>query len=62
MRELLDTGAPVTLPSATFNVPSDMFATKIRKSQKAKAAFTVDLVSETVDFASAAHRKAAAEL
>jgi len=34
----------------------------VEKSVQAKAAFTVDLVSETVDFASAAHRKAAAEL
>jgi hypothetical protein len=62
MRELLNTGAPVKLPSATFNVPSDMFASKIRTSQEAKAAFNLDLVSKTVDFASAAHRKAAAEL
>eukprot|EP00962_Isochrysis_galbana_P050158 scaffold21588_cov135-Isochrysis_galbana.AAC.3 len=62
MRELLNTGAPVTLPRATFNVPSDMFASKIRKSNEAKAAFNVDLVSKTVDFASATHRKAAAEL
>mmetsp|Transcript_30582 Transcript_30582/g.97643 ORF Transcript_30582/g.97643 Transcript_30582/m.97643 type:complete len:531 (+) Transcript_30582:1504-3096(+) len=62
MRELLNTGAPVTLPRATFNVPSDMFATKIRTSDEAKAAFNVDLVSKTVDFASATHRKAAAEL
>jgi energy-coupling factor transporter ATP-binding protein EcfA2 len=62
MRELLETGAPVKLPNTRFNVPSNMFATKIRQSQEAKAVFNVDLVSKTVDFASGAHRMAAAEL
>jgi energy-coupling factor transporter ATP-binding protein EcfA2 len=62
MRELLDAGEPVKLPTATYDVPPDMFASKIRTSQAAKAVFNVDLVSKTVDFASAAHRQAAAEL
>jgi energy-coupling factor transporter ATP-binding protein EcfA2 len=62
MRELLDTGAPVELPSATFSIPSDMFASKICESREAMAVFNLDLVSMTVDFVSAAHRKAAAEL
>jgi hypothetical protein len=62
MRELLDTGAPVNLPNARFDVPSDMFAARIRESKRAKKAFDVDLVSDTVDFASGAHRKAATEL
>jgi hypothetical protein len=62
MRELLDTGAPVKLPTARFNVPPAMFASTIRESKRAKAAFNVDLVSEMVDFASGAHRMAAAEL
>jgi DNA polymerase III delta prime subunit len=62
MRKILDTSAPVKLPSATYEVPLHMFASKIRTSDEAKAAFNVDLVSKTVDFASAAHRKAAAEL
>jgi hypothetical protein len=62
MRELLDAGEPVKLPTVTYDVPPDMFASKIRMSQAAKAVFNVDLVSKTVDFASGAHRKAAAEL
>jgi len=63
MRELLDTGGPVKLPKkATYDVSSKKFASKIRASPAAKAAFNVDLVSKTVDFASGAHRKAAAEL
>jgi hypothetical protein len=62
MRELLDTGGPIKLASATYNVPPRVFASKIRTSDEAKAAFNLDLVSKTVDFASSAHRKAAAEL
>jgi hypothetical protein len=62
MRELLDTGAPVQLPTASFDLSSSAFASTIRTSQEAKAVFHVDLVSKTVDFASGAHRKAAAEL
>jgi hypothetical protein len=45
-----------------FNVPPAMFASTIRQSQEAKAVFNVDLVCKTVDFASGAHRMAAAEL
>jgi energy-coupling factor transporter ATP-binding protein EcfA2 len=62
MRELLDAGAPVRLPTARFNLSSSSFASTIRTSQEAKVVFHVDLVSKTVDFASGAHRKAAAEL
>jgi hypothetical protein len=63
MRELLDTGGPVKLPNkATYDVSSKKFASKIRASPAAKAAFNVDLISKTVDFASGAHRKAAADL
>jgi len=61
MRELLDTGVPVQLPTASFDLSSSTFASTIRTSQEAKAVFHVDLVSKTVDFASGAHRKAAAE-
>mmetsp|Transcript_2877 Transcript_2877/g.9725 ORF Transcript_2877/g.9725 Transcript_2877/m.9725 type:complete len:101 (-) Transcript_2877:187-489(-) len=62
MHELLDTSAPVRLPTARFNVPSAMFASTIHTSQEAKAVFNVDLVSRTVDFSSCDHRKAAAEV
>jgi hypothetical protein len=62
MRELLDNGAPVELPTASFYLSSVTFASIIRTSLEAKAVFNVDLVSKTVDFASGAHCKAAAEL
>jgi hypothetical protein len=62
MRELLDTGAPVRLPNARFDLPAAMFASTIRTSLEAKKVFDVDLVSKMVDFASGAHRQAAAEL
>jgi energy-coupling factor transporter ATP-binding protein EcfA2 len=62
MRELINTGAPAELPTATCDLPASKFASIIRTSQEAKAVFNVDLVSKTVDFASGAHRQAAAEL
>eukprot|EP00962_Isochrysis_galbana_P004338 scaffold1200_cov236-Isochrysis_galbana.AAC.2 len=62
MRELLDTGAPIKLPNSRLDLSSATFASTTRMSEEAKAAFNVDLVSRTVDFASGAHRKAAAEL
>jgi len=62
MRALLDASAPVKLPSAGYNVPARIFASKIRNSDEANATFDVDLVANTVDFASSAHRKAAAKL
>jgi hypothetical protein len=62
MRELLDTSAPVRLPNARFDLPAARFACTIRTSLEAKKVFDVDLVSKTVDFASGAHRQAAAEL
>ncbi|KAG8456922.1 hypothetical protein KFE25_010453 [Diacronema lutheri] len=62
MRALLDAGRPIELPSAGYNVPAELFASKIRESNAAKATFDVDLVANTVDFASSAHRKAAAKL
>ena len=62
MRALLDAGRPIELPSAGYNVPARIFASKIRDSDEAKATVDVDLVANTVDFASSAHRKAAAKL
>jgi hypothetical protein len=61
MRELLDAGGPVELPTATYFFSATVFASKIRTSDDAKKTFTVDLVAKTVEFASGAHRKAAAE-
>eukprot|EP00962_Isochrysis_galbana_P052601 scaffold24089_cov124-Isochrysis_galbana.AAC.3 len=62
MRELLHIGAPAKLPNPKCDVPPGIFAARIRESEHAKMAFEVDLISGTVDFASGAHRKAAAEL
>lgn len=62
MRALLDACGPVDLPSAGYNVLARDFASKIRDSDEARPTFDVDLVTCTVDFASGAHRKAAAEL
>jgi hypothetical protein len=62
MRELLDATAPVVLPTAKYAVLPAELASKIRTSGDAKKTFTVDLVARTVDFASIAHRKVAAEL
>jgi energy-coupling factor transporter ATP-binding protein EcfA2 len=59
MRDLLDTGAPVELPTSMYTVPARLFAAKIRESHEAKATFGVDLVARTVDFATGAHRLAA---
>jgi hypothetical protein len=61
IRDLLDTGAPVELPTSMYIVPARLFAAKIRESNEAKATFGVDLVVRTVDFATGAHRSAAAE-
>jgi hypothetical protein len=61
MRDLLDAGAPVKLPTSTYTVPARLFAAKIRESDEARATFGVDLVARTVDFATGAHRSAAAE-
>jgi energy-coupling factor transporter ATP-binding protein EcfA2 len=61
MRDLLDAGAPVELPTAKYRVPAELFASKIRETNASKVTFDVDLVSRAVDFASGAHRKAAAE-
>ena len=61
MRELLDAGAPVTLPTANYGVTAESFAAKIRESGPARATFDVDLVTVEVDFATGAHRSAAAE-
>jgi hypothetical protein len=61
MRDLLDAGAPVKLPTAKYDVPAKLFAAKIRETDEGKTTFDVDLVSKVVDFASGAHRKAAAE-
>jgi hypothetical protein len=61
MRELLDATAPVVLLTAKYAVLPAEFASKIRTSGDAKKTFTVDLVARTVDFASGAHRKVAAE-
>jgi hypothetical protein len=60
MRNLLDTGAPVELPTSMYFVTARLFAAKIRESDEAKATFGVDLVARTVDFATGAHRSAAA--
>jgi hypothetical protein len=62
MRELVNADAPVKLPTAKYNVSAKQFASKIRESDEAKATFHVDLVAKTVEFASSAHRSAAAEL
>jgi hypothetical protein len=62
MRALLNAGGPVELPSDGYRVSAELFAYKIRESNAAKSMFHVDLVANTVDFASNAHRKAAAEL
>jgi hypothetical protein len=61
MRDLVNGGAPVALPTVKYNVPAKLFAAKIRESDQAKAAFAVDLVYQTVDFANGAHRSAAAQ-
>ena len=61
MRDLLDAGAPVELPTASYDVAAKPFAAKIRESDEARATFDVDLVARTVDFATGAHRSAAAE-
>ena len=61
MRELLDAGAPVTLPTANYGVTAESFAAKIRESGPARATFDEDLVTVEVDFATGAHRSAAAE-
>jgi hypothetical protein len=61
MRDLLDAGAPVELPTSMYTVPARLFAAKIRESDEAKATFGVDLVARTVDFATGAHCSAAAE-
>jgi energy-coupling factor transporter ATP-binding protein EcfA2 len=61
MRDLLDAGAPVELPTSAYTVPARLFAAKIRESDEAKATFGVDLVARTVDFATGVHRSAAAE-
>ncbi|KAJ1640797.1 hypothetical protein T492DRAFT_898208 [Pavlovales sp. CCMP2436] len=61
MRDLLDAGAPVKLPTAKYKVIAERFAATIRTSRAATATFNVDLISQRVDFASGAHRAAAAE-
>jgi energy-coupling factor transporter ATP-binding protein EcfA2 len=61
MREILDAGGRVKLPIAKYNAEAATFASKIRVSAAAKATFSVDLVAKTVEFASGAHRAAAAE-
>ena len=61
MRDLLDAGAAVELPTANYIVTAESFAAKIRESNAGKATFDVDLVAKTVDFATGAHRAAAAE-
>ena len=61
MRELLDAGAPVQLPTANYGVTAKLLAAKIRESDEARVTFDVDLVAKTVDFATGAHRSAAAE-
>jgi hypothetical protein len=61
VRELLNAGGPVELPAAKYEVPSKDFACKFRESNLARATFHVDLVADTVDFASGAHRAPAAE-
>jgi hypothetical protein len=61
MRDLLNAGAPVELPTSMYFVPAHLFASKIRESDRAKATFGVDLVAQTVDFATGAHRSAATE-
>ena len=61
MRELLDAGAPVKLPTANYGVTAKCFADEIRKSAEGKATFEADLIAKTVDFATGAHRAAAAE-
>jgi hypothetical protein len=61
IRELLDAGAPIELPTAKYMMAATHFASKIRETGVGKASFDLDLVAQTVDFASGAHRKAAAE-
>ena len=61
MRELLDAGAPVKLPTANYGVTAELLAAKACDSNHTKVTFTIDLVTETVDFATGAHRAAAAE-
>jgi hypothetical protein len=61
MRDLLDAGAPVKLPTANYDVLAQQFAATIRESKHAKRTFDVDLGAETVDFATGAHRSAAEE-
>jgi hypothetical protein len=61
MLDLLDAGAPVRLRTVNYPVEAQQFAAKVRESDPAKATFAVDCVARTVDFASGAHRKAAAE-
>jgi hypothetical protein len=44
MRDLLDAGAPVELPTATYDVPAKLFAAKIRETDEGKTTFDGDLV------------------
>jgi hypothetical protein len=62
MREILAAGKPVKLPSALCKIKAATFAAKIRTTYGGKPTFDVDLVGRTVDFASGAHRAAAAEV
>lgn len=61
MLEILDADGPVRLPTSKCFAEAGALAAKLRGSKAASAAFEVDLVAGTVDFASGAHRKAAAE-
>ena len=61
MRDMLDAGAPVKLPTANYGVTAKCFADEIHKSDEGKATFEADLIAKTVDFATGAHRAAAAE-
>jgi energy-coupling factor transporter ATP-binding protein EcfA2 len=61
MRDVLDAGAPVELPTANYGVRARQFAAAIRETDEGRATFDVDLVAKTVDFATGAHRSAAAE-
>ena len=62
MAELLRTGRPVSINDTKYLEGAQLFAAKVRASENAKVALKVDLVNRTVDFGTAAHRSAAAEI
>jgi hypothetical protein len=62
MRKILDSNTPVELPSCRYSVDAPRFARTIRASPAARATFDLDLVTNTVDFASESHRTTVAEL